>query len=178
MGNYCYNINNKNNLESSTFDIKEFSLNGKNMWGKVVYVYDGDTVHIVFKLNNELVKFNCRLLGIDSPEISPKNISDEELRNQEIALAIISRNFLIKQVVNIPLENDSMNKQEVKTFCSKSSKLVWIKAYEFDKYGRLLVELYDSPNSSKSFNQDMIDKKYALPYDGGTKKKIIETTFL
>ena len=171
MGIYCSKTNNKNELESSTCEIKEFSLNGKNIWGKVVYVYDGDTVHIVFKMEGNLVKFNCRLLGIDSPEIVPKNITDNQLRNQEIASAIKSRNYLISLVVNIPIDNESMNKQEVKTFCSKSSKLVWIKAHEFDKYGRLLVELFDSPNSSKSFNQDMIDNKYAYAYDGGTKTK-------
>lgn len=58
-------------LKSADHQVKEFSMNGKNMWGKVVYVYDGDTVHIVFKIDNELVKFNCRLSGIDSPEIAP-----------------------------------------------------------------------------------------------------------
>lgn len=70
-----------------------------------------------------------------------------------------------------------MNKNKVKIFCSKASKLVWVKAYEFDKYGRLLVELYDGPNLPKSFNQYMIDKKYAVAYDGGTKKQFNESNF-
>ncbi len=164
-------------LELANSDIKEFSLKGKNMWGKVVYVYDGDTTHIVFNMDGKLVKFNCRLLGIDSPEIMPKNILDEKLRNQEIASAIKSRNYLITQVVNIPIKKELMNKNEVKTFCSNSSKLVWVKAHDFDKYGRLLVELYENLNSSKSFNQDMIDKKYAVRYDGGTKKQFNESNF-
>ncbi len=152
-----------NELKSANFKVKDFSLNGKNMWGKVVYVYDGDTVHIVFKINDNLVKFNCRLLGIDSSEIISKNLQNHET-------GIKSRNYLISKVINIPIEKETMNKNEIKTLCSQSSKLVWIKAYHFDKYGRLLVELFDAPNSSKSFNQDMIDKKYAVKYNGGTKK--------
>jgi endonuclease YncB( thermonuclease family) len=160
-------------LKLANSDVKEFSLNGKNMWGKVVYVYDGDTIHIVFNIDRQIVKFNCRLLGIDSPEIVPKNISDEKLRSREIMYAIKSRNYLLELVINIPIEKELMKKNEIKMICSKSSKLVWVKPYNFDKYGRLLVELYESPNSSLSFNQNMIDKKYAIEYNGGTKKQFI-----
>ena len=158
-------------LELANSDIKEFSLEGKKLWAKVVYVYDGDTIHIVFKMNKQLFKFNCRLLGIDSHEIVPKNISDGILRNLEILSAIKSRNYLISLVVNIPIEKETMTKKEIKLMCSKSTKLVWIKAYKFDKYGRLLIEVFDSPDSTKSFNQEMIDKNYAVEYDGGAKKQ-------
>jgi endonuclease YncB( thermonuclease family) len=164
-------------LKSADYQVKEFSMNGKNMWGKVVYVYDGDTVHIVFKIDKELVKFNCRLSGIDSPEIAPKNISDVKLKKEKELSAIKSRNYLISKVVIIPLEKERMNKNEIKAICAKSTNLVWVKCYDFDKYGRLLIELYDNPNSSKSFNQDMIEKKYALGYDGGTKKEFSESDF-
>jgi endonuclease YncB( thermonuclease family) len=158
------------NLKSADYQVKEFSLEGKNMWGKVVYVYDGDTVHIVFKIDKELVKFNCRLSGIDCPEIAPKNISDAKIRLAEELAAIKSRNYLISRVVSPSIEKEGMNKNEVKAICAKSDCLVWIKCHEFDKYGRLLVELYENPESLISINQDMIEKKYAVEYDGGTKK--------
>lgn len=164
-------------LKSADHQVKEFSMNGKNMWGKVVYVYDGDTVHIVFKIDNELVKFNCRLSGIDSPEIAPKNISDVKVKKEQELSAIKCRNYLISRVILIPLEKEIMNKNEVKAICAKSTNLVWVKCCEFDKYGRLLVELYDDPNSIKSFNQDMIEKKYAIGYNGGTKKQFTESNF-
>lgn len=170
-------MNKDSDLKSADHQVKEFSLDGKNMWGKVVYVYDGDTVHIVFKIDNELVKFNCRLSGIDSPEIAPKNISDVKLKNEEELSAIKCRNYLISRVILIPLEKETMNKNEIKEICAKSTHLVWVKCKEFDKYGRLLVELYDNSNSIKSFNQDMIEKKYAIGYDGGTKKQFIESNF-
>lgn len=170
-------MNDLSDLKLTDYQVKEFSMAGKNMWGKVVYVYDGDTVHIVFKINNELVKFNCRLSGIDSPEIAPKNISDVKLKKEEELSAIKCRNYLISLVVITPVEKEIMNKNEVKVICAKSTRLVWVKCQEFDKYGRLLVELYDDPSSIKSFNQDMIEKKYAIGYDGGTKKQFIESNF-
>jgi endonuclease YncB( thermonuclease family) len=166
----CYSIN-KNILENANYTIPEFSLNGLLMYGKVVYVYDGDTVHIVFNYNNILTKFNCRLIFIDSPEICPKNIKDTILRNLEIDAAIKSRNFLLERVSNVLIKNLNMNKTEIKELCGESTKLVWVKCYEFDKYGRLLVELFETKESIISINQLMIKNNHAVLYNGGTKKE-------
>ena len=70
-----------------------------------------------------------------------------------------------------------MTKNEIKELCSKSTKLIWVKCFDFDKYGRLLVELYDSKDAKLSINQLMIDNKYALSYDGGTKKEYSHDNF-
>jgi endonuclease YncB( thermonuclease family) len=180
MGNYCISNNNvlndkilndTKNLEIADSNIPKFSLNSFYMLGKVVYVYDGDTVHIVFNLNNKLIKFNCRLILIDSPEICPKNIKDLNIRNEEIKSAIKSRNYLIDQISNKPIINSIMTKYEIKELCAKSTKLIWVKCFDFDKYGRLLVELYNTKDAQVSINQLMIDNKYAQSYDGGTKKE-------
>jgi endonuclease YncB( thermonuclease family) len=164
-------------LESATSDINEFSLNGLCLNGKVVYVYDGDTVHLVFKLDNKLVKFNSRLVGVDSPEMVPKNILNEEVKNQEKDLAYKSRDYLINRISNIPIIKNKMTKNEVKKFLAKSTKLVFVKCYEFDKYGRLLVELFEDSTSLKSINQELIDEKHALSYDGGTKQEFNKDNF-
>ena len=164
----CYSIN-KNILENVDYTIPEFSLNGLSMYGKVVYVYDGDTVHIVFNYNNILTKFNCRLISIDSPEICPKNIKDITIRNLEIEAAIKSRNFLLEHVSNVLITNINMNKSEIKDLCGKSTKLIWVKCFEFDKYGRLLVELFETKDSIISINQLMIKNNYAITYNGGKK---------
>jgi hypothetical protein len=37
-----------NKLKLVNEDVPKYSLKGKKLIGKVVYVYDGDTVHIVF----------------------------------------------------------------------------------------------------------------------------------
>ena len=40
----------------------------------------------------------------------------------------------------------------------------------FDKYGRLLGEMYINKEDTVSVNQQMIDNKYGYEYHGGTKK--------
>lgn len=164
-------------LQTADSSIQEFTLNNQFILAKVVYVYDGDTIHIVFNFNNTLTKFDCRLILIDTPEMCPKNIKDAIKRTEEIESAIKSRNFLIEQVTNVPITNIKMTKTEIKELCAKSTKLIWIKCLEFDKYGRLLVELYESKESKISINQLMIDRKYAIPYDGGTKKEYSSENF-
>jgi endonuclease YncB( thermonuclease family) len=151
-------------LINADFNVPEFSLKGLNIYGKIVYVYDGDTVHAVINFNNVLTKFVCRLINIDSPEIATKNLIEK-------ASAMKSRDYLIEKLTGEKVVNEGMSKKEVKEFCSKSRKLIFIKCLEFDKYGRLLVELFNDENSTKSINQDMLDNSYAVEYDGGTKKE-------
>ena len=54
----------------------------------------------------------------------------------------------------------------------KNTKIIQIICYDFDKYGRLLIEISDL-DDTKTFNQVLIDEGYAYKYDGGTKKKIV-----
>ena len=164
-------------LIESTYDIPEYSLKNLLMEGKVVNVYDGDTIHVVFVINNQLVKYNCRLLGIDSPEICPKNVHDKTKRELEIASAIKSRNFLITEVTGLTPE-EAITKKAIKELCGKSRKLIWIKCYDFDKYGRLLVELFLNKNDPVSLNKKMVNANYAVEYDGGTKKEFRPITNL
>jgi endonuclease YncB( thermonuclease family) len=65
----------------------------------------------------------------------------------------------------------NMSKKDIKELCSNSRKLVSIKCFDFDKYGRLLIEIYEKHCfASKSINTEMLEGKYAVEYDGGTKK--------
>jgi len=163
-------------LEQSTYETKEFSLLGQTLTAKVVSVYDGDTIYCVVKcpeMGNVLTRINCRLLHIDSPEICPKNCTDNTIKMKEVESAIKSRNYLIERVTD-QKTTDNMSKKDIKELCSKSRKLVTIKCFDFDKYGRLLIEIYDKSCDTSyhkhSINMEMIEKKYAVEYDGGTKK--------
>jgi endonuclease YncB( thermonuclease family) len=166
MGNcICQNNDNDNdndNLKKATLDVEKFTLEGTSMYGKMVHIYDGDTVHIVFSINNKLTKFICRLAHIDTPEMSSKIAVEKEN-------AIKARNYLFEKMTNIKITDNNISKKELDILCGKSVKLVWVKCFEFDKYGRLLVELYEDNISNKSFNSDLIDLKYANPYEGKTK---------
>ena len=119
-------------------NIKKFSLNSYICDAKIIKVYDGDTVTAIFEYKNELYKWSCRLLGIDTPEIKSKNENEKNL-------AIIARDALNNKIAN---------------------KVVKLHCFDFDKYGRILVEIY---LDDLHINQWLIDEKYANKYDGGTK---------
>lgn len=130
------------------------------VYGKVIKIYDGDTITIAAKLPFEgspIYRFSVRLNGIDSPEIKGKSASEKKS-------AIKSRDALHNLIFD---------------------KVVELRGNSKEKYGRLLADLYytdDSGNCSGSgdsktkihVNQWMIDNKYAVPYDGGKKDKFIE----
>lgn len=124
--------------------VKIFSYEGRKCEGKVVSVYDGDTVKIVFPLTDKeperLYKWNCRLINIDTPEIRTRNL-------REKAYGKKVRDYLRKKILN---------------------KIVTVSCKDFDKYGRLLVEIF---YEDENINNWLIDNGYAKVYDGGTKHK-------
>jgi len=150
-------------------DIDLFSLNGQTYLGKVVEMYDGDTCKIVLAINNNLQKFNCRLLGLDTPEMKPP--IDKPNRDIEILNAHKCRNRLLQLTTTCSCQIDSiLKKPEIKTLLKSNKLILMVKCHEFDKYGRLLVELVSiSDETNKTINQILVEEKYAKAYDGGTK---------
>ena len=158
MGN-CINKNNLNEKKTSFFDedvelrksddkVQKFSFKGKSIKAKIVRVYDGDTFWCCFYLDNKIQKFNCRCLGYDSPEMKPKNKPEEEKIKEKAAAEIAKQKFI--------------------EYSKSKDDLVILKCHEFDKYGRILVEVFVNEEII-SVNQKMIDGGYGYPYDGGTK---------
>jgi len=109
--------------------------------GKVVSVYDGDSVKVIMPFQNRLYRFSSRLSGIDTPEIRSSCPLEKEL-------AIKIRDLLSKKILN---------------------KLVIIKCKGLDKYGRLLVTLH-MDGDEKTINEWLIDENYAFEYNGNKKK--------
>ena len=158
-------------------DIGTFSLDGEIFVAKVTNVYDADTCKTIFNLNNRIVKFTCRLYGIDTPEIRPKKTHPN--REEEKKKALISRNRLIQLSTNVDINLDNkFKKKKVQKLVDNNSKLVLLKCHKFDKYGRLLAELFDYNGENLeggglnkcSFNQKLVEEGYAKEYFGGTKK--------
>ena len=127
------------NWDEVNSDTEELSFENQVITGKVVSVYDGDTVKCVFPLNNKFYKWNCRINGIDTPEIRTRSKLEKEM-------GFKARDFLREKILK---------------------KMVEIHCGEFDKYGRLLVNI-------KLDNQDMsellINEGLAFKYDGGTRQ--------
>lgn len=124
-------------------DTREFIFPIKG--GKVIKVYDGDTITIASKLpynESPLYRFPVRLNGIDTPEMKGKDVSDEEKEAAKEA-----REFVYKLVYN---------------------KYVRLENVKNEKYGRILADVYvDDIN----LNEELLKRRYAVKYDGCTKSK-------
>ena len=119
-----------------------FTLKGVKTYGKVVKITDGDTLCIVLPLFDKYYKFNTRLSGIDTCEIHSKNSSIKEI-------AIKAKNRIADLIEDC-------------------SHLLWVECYEFDKYGRLLADVFLSKDG-KSISSVLLEEKLAYKYDGSTK---------
>ena len=124
-------------------DTVEFTFPIKG--GKVIKVYDGDTITIASKLpydTSPLYRLSVRLNGIDTPEMKGKGVLEEEKQAAKMAQKFVS-NLIFNKFVR--LEN-----------------------IQTEKYGRILADVYiDDIN----VNELLIRERYAVKYDGGTKIK-------
>ena len=157
------------NIKSS--DIQQFTLNGLKTSGKIVEIYDGDTCKIVLLNNNILQKFNCRINGIDTPEMKP--LLSKSNREIEIKNAYKCRNRLIQLSTSVSANTD-IDSDVKKVSLDTNTKIVYIECLEFDKYGRLLVNIYDNDTfKSMSYNEILVNEGFAKKYNGGTKDEFI-----
>lgn len=130
-------------------DVPWFSLDGMFLRCKVVAVYDGDTVTLVFPFEGKAWREKCRLTGIDAPEIRTKNEAEKEA-------ALRARDWLRGEVLG---------------------RKLWVRCGRWDKFGRLLGTLYrerdDATTTTQqrrpSLNDELIARGLAVAYDGGTK---------
>lgn len=108
--------------------------------GRVVDVYDGDTITIVgyVKYNPDLFRFSVRLNGIDCPEMKGK------YENEKIVAKFA------KQYVNDIIYD----------------KIITLEDVSLDKYGRVLAKVMFG---SRDIAKELVEKNMAVTYDGGTK---------
>lgn len=109
-------------------------------YGKVIKVYDGDTITIASKIypGSLIYRFPVRLNGIDSPEIKGKNELEKKLAKK-------SRDALHELIFG---------------------KIVEVRNISNEKYGRLLCDVY---LDGIHVNKWMLENNYAIEYDGGKK---------
>jgi micrococcal nuclease len=109
--------------------------------GRVVNVYDGDTLTLAARLPNDntIYKFSVRLRGLDCPEVKTNDKSEK-------LIAMKARNYVSSKVLG---------------------EMVTLFNVDLDKYGRLLAGvLY---NEQKDLAEELISERLAVKYDGGTK---------
>ena len=123
-------------------DAPWFTLDGEQLQCKIIDVYDGDTITIIFPFNGEYYKDKCRLCGIDTPEVRTKNA-------EEKAAGIKVRDWLKEKILN---------------------KIMLIEFKGKDKYGRLMGVIYENINST-SINMQLVANGMAYKYEGDKKKQ-------
>ena len=136
--------------ETNEKDIPYFSFKGKRFIVKPVNIYDGDTFSSIFFFNGEKMKYKCRCMGYDTPEMKPSLSNPNREKEKEAAKMARARFIEL-------LERGKEG-------------LVEIHCLDFDKYGRILVNVYNGVDT-KSLNEIMIEEGHGLPYMGGTKEK-------
>lgn len=137
-----------------------FDIRGIHI-GKFISCYDGDTCDIVVMLPKtddpkqyHLVRYRTRTMGYNAPEI--KQPINEPEREEKRKLAVKSRDLLWYLVSG------------VKQLNAPHKRLVIVDCHGFDKYGRLLVEIYPFDNDAsgniiltkkglKSINKQMLE---------------------
>ena len=112
-------------------------------------VVDGDTVDVIIDLGFDLTKKErVRLAGIDTPESRTRDL-------EEKAMGLEAKDHLTGMLEG-------------------ADKLI-VRTEKEGKYGRMLGWFYKDQESKYSINEVMIEQGYAWEYDGGKKKKDLQT---
>lgn len=113
----------------------------KIQFGKVIKVYDGDTITVATYFPNDetIYRFSVRLKGLDCPEMRTKNEDEKKC-------AIMARDFVKTKILN---------------------KIVELRDVELEKYGRILANVYCE---DCCINDELCENRLAVQYYGGTKQ--------
>lgn len=136
----------------------ELSVNGLKTYGRLVDVYDGDTVKVVLRAFDSYYKFTMRLNGIDTCEMKSK---DKVLQENGIK----ARDRLFELIT----DKKVISKNDIKTILDTDVYLVWVECCAKDKYGRVLANIYKDKDATKSVSDILLDEKLAYKYEGKTK---------
>ena len=142
MGNICID----SCLKMKTNDMEIYKLKGIYR-AKVVSVYDGDTITIILFNKCGFEKHKVRMYGYNSPELKPRlNIKN---RKNVIDKAYKAKKFLENLLLN---------------------NIVDFESFGYDKYGRLLGNIYLTHFCNKiNVNKMMIEMGHGVEYYGGKK---------
>ena len=137
-----------------------FSFNGVNGMSRVVDITDGDTIKAIINFKDEYYKIIVRLNNIDTCETKSKSEENK-------ILGINAKKRLYNLITNKTIESN--DKKIIKKELNENCYLIYLKCYEFDKYGRVLGDIYKNDVDDVSFSSILINEKLAYIYGGKTK---------
>lgn len=119
-------------------DVDVFTLEGLETEVKVVRVIDGDTLDVVFYRRREKVRYTCRMLGYDAPELKKKTMRS----------ALFARDYLAHLCMGDSPDdfddNGIWEEDDLQWLLNESKNLVYAIFGDFDSFGRALVTLKTS----------------------------------
>jgi len=137
-----------------------FSFSGIETVCRLVDIYDGDTVFVIFEYHGTFIQISVRLEGVDAPEIRTKDLLEKQqgiLARQKIIDLTCSDNE-----VDHTLTVES-SRAEVQEHLKHETVLVWLRCFDFEKYGRLLGNVSTYKNNV-DIGRALIDSGLAKVY--------------
>lgn len=135
-----------------------FTLPVTDTLARVVNIYDGDTITVVFPVFEKYYKFSVRLAGIDTCEIKSKDPA-----NKKLALKARDRLFSLSTRHDECTDTDG-----IKRYLNDNVVVVRLFIQGYDKYGRLLCKV-TSPDGHMDFADILLNESLAYKYTGETK---------
>lgn len=140
--------------------IKVFSFDGMVTTAYIIDIYDGDTFTACFQYKKQWIKIKCRSARYDSPEMKPLKTDLNRDRIKDLAIQARDR---LKQLVHFMTPKT----QTTNLYDYTSVKL---HLGGFDKYGRVLCEIY---YNNKNINDVMLKEGFGYEYNGGHKQTFL-----
>lgn len=131
-------------------DVDYQSYDGIETLGKVVDVYDGDTITVIIE-KPKVVKIKIRMYGINA----------SEMKGGDRENGIKARDYLLSEILEEAVE-PSMPRASIRKILKDSRKLVRLELGKYDKYGRVLAKVFSERGTDLSMA--MVSGGYAREY--------------
>lgn len=139
-----------------TNDTPFFSLKGLKTNSRIVNIIDGDTIVLILPIFDGFYKFYTRLSNIDTCEIHSNN-------NEVKEKGITAKYRVIELITNKKYESMNLSKKDIIKIFNDNIYIVNIECDDFDKYGRLLGNIFVN---EKNVGDILCDEKLAYRYYG------------
>lgn len=141
------------------FSLKPFKIKT----ARLCDIIDGDSIILEIELFEcHKYKFRCRIKHIDVPSLKCEHPC---LRRKSKAAIKFMLSFL-----DIKLKKS--NRTSIQKHLSENNVVVKVECGHFDKYGRVLINLFN--DKMVNYGDELIKLKLAYRYDGGKKKTNLE----
>jgi endonuclease YncB( thermonuclease family) len=141
-----------------------FSFNGLKCISRVVSITDGDTIKVVINFKDSYYKIIVRLNDVDTCETNSKSTD-----NKDLGIKAKLRMFSLITGKTLDIKANDILKKQIVNELTNYCYCVYIKCYDFDKYGRVLADVYKTEADVISFSNILISEKLAYKYGGKTK---------